>query len=181
MASTGKVLRESQALREGSPRPAELICLCQAPPTPSSSGFPPSHHSGLPATPSQVLCLAATTCLSAPGAAARTLSPPGSHCPEFGSASTAATPRPSPGVSQLCRPPWSPAPAPTGRESHGSSPRVLQPPTDQFKELILTLCDLIRRGQLTAPACSEVPLQDYLCALEASTQPFVSSKQILTM
>lgn len=52
---------------------------------------------------------------------------------------------------------------------------------DQFKELILTLCDLIRRGQLTAPACSEVPLQDYLCALEASTQPFVSSKQILTM
>ncbi|XP_068823730.1 enoyl-[acyl-carrier-protein] reductase, mitochondrial isoform X4 [Capricornis sumatraensis] len=52
---------------------------------------------------------------------------------------------------------------------------------NQFKELILTLCDLIRRGQLTAPACSEVPLQDYLCALEASTQPFVSSKQILTM
>ena len=58
---------------------------------------------------------------------------------------------------------------------------ALQSPTDQFKELILTLCDLIRRGQLTAPACSEVPLQDYLCALEASTQPFVSSKQILTM
>ncbi|KAB0360877.1 hypothetical protein FD754_005033 [Muntiacus muntjak] len=52
---------------------------------------------------------------------------------------------------------------------------------DQFKELILTLCALIRRGQLTAPACSEVPLQDYPCALEASTQPFVSSKQILTM
>nr|XP_031539466.1 enoyl-[acyl-carrier-protein] reductase, mitochondrial [Vicugna pacos] len=52
---------------------------------------------------------------------------------------------------------------------------------DQFKELILTLCDLIRRGQLTAPACSQVPLQDYQRALEASTQPFVSSKQILTM
>ncbi|XP_055253838.1 enoyl-[acyl-carrier-protein] reductase, mitochondrial isoform X3 [Moschus berezovskii] len=52
---------------------------------------------------------------------------------------------------------------------------------DQFKELILLLCDLIRRGQLTPPACSEVPLQDYPCALEASTQPFVSSKQILTM
>ncbi|XP_070240408.1 enoyl-[acyl-carrier-protein] reductase, mitochondrial isoform X4 [Bos mutus] len=95
--------------------------------------------------------------------------------------SPAATPRPSPGVLKRWRPPWSPAPAPTGRESHGSSPRVLQPPTDQFKELILTLCDLIRQGQLTAPACSEVPLQDYLCALEASTQPFVSSKQILTM
>ncbi|XP_026965194.1 enoyl-[acyl-carrier-protein] reductase, mitochondrial [Sagmatias obliquidens] len=52
---------------------------------------------------------------------------------------------------------------------------------DQFKELILTLCGLIRRGQLTAPACAEVPLQDYQRALEASTQPFVSSKQILTM
>uniref|UniRef100_A0A8C3YK63 Enoyl-[acyl-carrier-protein] reductase, mitochondrial n=1 Tax=Catagonus wagneri TaxID=51154 RepID=A0A8C3YK63_9CETA len=52
---------------------------------------------------------------------------------------------------------------------------------DQFKELILTLCHLIRRGQLTAPACSEVPLQDYQRALEASMQPFVSSKQILTM
>ncbi|XP_055117320.1 enoyl-[acyl-carrier-protein] reductase, mitochondrial isoform X3 [Symphalangus syndactylus] len=52
---------------------------------------------------------------------------------------------------------------------------------DQFKELILTLCDLIRRGQLTAPACSQVPLQDYQSALEASMKPFVSSKQILTM
>ncbi|XP_042851978.1 enoyl-[acyl-carrier-protein] reductase, mitochondrial isoform X1 [Panthera tigris] len=51
----------------------------------------------------------------------------------------------------------------------------------QFKELILTLCSLIGRGQLTAPACSEVPLQDYQRALEASMQPFVSSKQILTM
>lgn len=57
----------------------------------------------------------------------------------------------------------------------------LHPPTDQFKELIFTLCDLIRRGQLSAPACSEVPLQDYQRALEASMQPFVSSKQILTM
>ncbi|XP_002750573.3 enoyl-[acyl-carrier-protein] reductase, mitochondrial isoform X1 [Callithrix jacchus] len=52
---------------------------------------------------------------------------------------------------------------------------------DQFKELILTLCDLIRQGQLTAPACSQVPLQDYQHALEASMKPFVSSKQILTM
>ncbi|XP_011837139.1 PREDICTED: trans-2-enoyl-CoA reductase, mitochondrial isoform X2 [Mandrillus leucophaeus] len=52
---------------------------------------------------------------------------------------------------------------------------------DQFKELILTLCDLIRRGQLTAPACSQVPLQDYQSALEASMKPFMSSKQILTM
>ncbi|KAM7099720.1 enoyl-[acyl-carrier-protein] reductase, mitochondrial isoform 3-T5 [Molossus nigricans] len=51
----------------------------------------------------------------------------------------------------------------------------------QFKELILTLCDLIHRGQLTAPACSEVPLEDYQSALETSMQPFLSSKQILTI
>lgn len=134
VASTGKVLRESQALREGSPPPAELICLCQAPPTPSSSsGFPPSHHSGLPATPSQVLCLAATTCLSAPGAAARTLSPPGSHCPEFefgshcpefGRAGTRLPPQPPrPGQAQAsrscvglpgARPQLPPAGSPTG-------------------------------------------------------------------
>ncbi|XP_043850793.1 enoyl-[acyl-carrier-protein] reductase, mitochondrial [Dromiciops gliroides] len=53
--------------------------------------------------------------------------------------------------------------------------------TDQFKEMILTLCDFIRRGQLTAPTCSEIPLQDYRVALEASMKPFISSKQILTM
>lgn len=96
-------------------------------------------------------------------------------------------PWPSPGLSRL---PWSPAPSPASRGSpHVPSPSpavappsdTLQPPTDQFKELILTLCDLIHQGQLTAPACSEVPLQDYQRALEASMQPFVSSKQILTM
>uniref|UniRef100_A0A4X2LM55 Enoyl-[acyl-carrier-protein] reductase, mitochondrial n=1 Tax=Vombatus ursinus TaxID=29139 RepID=A0A4X2LM55_VOMUR len=53
--------------------------------------------------------------------------------------------------------------------------------TDQFKEMILTLCDFIRRGQLTAPFCSEVPLQDYQVALEACMKPFISSKQILIM
>ncbi|XP_053432598.1 enoyl-[acyl-carrier-protein] reductase, mitochondrial isoform X3 [Nycticebus coucang] len=52
---------------------------------------------------------------------------------------------------------------------------------DQFKEMILTLCDLIRQGQLMGPACTEVPLQDYQRALEASMKPFMSSKQILTM
>ncbi|XP_036913105.1 enoyl-[acyl-carrier-protein] reductase, mitochondrial isoform X1 [Sturnira hondurensis] len=51
----------------------------------------------------------------------------------------------------------------------------------QFKELILTLCDLIHRGQLTAPACTEVPLQDHHSALETSMKPFMSSKQIFTM
>uniref|UniRef100_A0A8U7NI96 Enoyl-[acyl-carrier-protein] reductase, mitochondrial n=2 Tax=Corvus moneduloides TaxID=1196302 RepID=A0A8U7NI96_CORMO len=43
------------------------------------------------------------------------------------------------------------------------------------------LCQLIRRGQLAAPACAEVPLQDYRAALEASMKPFVSSKQILLL
>ncbi|XP_012888493.1 PREDICTED: trans-2-enoyl-CoA reductase, mitochondrial [Dipodomys ordii] len=52
---------------------------------------------------------------------------------------------------------------------------------DEFKKLILTLCNLIHKGQLTAPACSEVPLQDYQRALGASMEPFVSSKQILIM
>ncbi|KAM9685155.1 enoyl-[acyl-carrier-protein] reductase, mitochondrial [Trichechus inunguis] len=52
---------------------------------------------------------------------------------------------------------------------------------DQFRELILILCNFIRQGQLTAPACSEVPLQDYQRVLEASMKPFVSSKQILTL
>ncbi|NXF12535.1 MECR protein, partial [Smithornis capensis] len=43
------------------------------------------------------------------------------------------------------------------------------------------LCQLIRRGQLTAPACTQVPLQDYKAALEATMKPFVSSKQILLL
>lgn len=43
------------------------------------------------------------------------------------------------------------------------------------------LCQLIRRGQLAAPACTEVPLQDYKAALEASMKPFTSSKQILLL
>ncbi|KFO37655.1 enoyl-[acyl-carrier-protein] reductase, mitochondrial isoform X2 [Fukomys damarensis] len=52
---------------------------------------------------------------------------------------------------------------------------------DEFKRLILTLCDLIHQDQLTAPACTEVPLQDYRRALGASMEPFLSSKHILTM
>ncbi|NXU51606.1 MECR protein, partial [Turnix velox] len=42
-----------------------------------------------------------------------------------------------------------------------------------------TLYQLIRKGQLTAPACTHVPLQDYKAALEASMKPFISSKQVL--
>uniref|UniRef100_A0A663LQ12 Enoyl-[acyl-carrier-protein] reductase, mitochondrial n=1 Tax=Athene cunicularia TaxID=194338 RepID=A0A663LQ12_ATHCN len=43
------------------------------------------------------------------------------------------------------------------------------------------LCQLIRSGQLAAPACTEVLLQDYKAALEATMKPFVSSKQILLL
>uniref|UniRef100_A0A8C5UGX6 Enoyl-[acyl-carrier-protein] reductase, mitochondrial n=1 Tax=Malurus cyaneus samueli TaxID=2593467 RepID=A0A8C5UGX6_9PASS len=44
-----------------------------------------------------------------------------------------------------------------------------------------TLCQLIRRGQLTAPACTQVHLQEYRAALDASMKPFISSKQILVL
>ncbi|XP_039714638.1 enoyl-[acyl-carrier-protein] reductase, mitochondrial isoform X2 [Pteropus medius] len=53
--------------------------------------------------------------------------------------------------------------------------------TDHFKELILTLCHLVHQGKLTAPTCSEVPLQDYNHALETAMHPFTSSKQIFIM
>nr|KAF6506510.1 mitochondrial trans-2-enoyl-CoA reductase [Rousettus aegyptiacus] len=52
---------------------------------------------------------------------------------------------------------------------------------DHLEELILTLCHFVRQGQLTAPACSEVPLQDHHHALETSMHPFTSSKQIFIM
>ncbi|XP_043362127.1 enoyl-[acyl-carrier-protein] reductase, mitochondrial isoform X4 [Dermochelys coriacea] len=52
---------------------------------------------------------------------------------------------------------------------------------DRLTGMILTLCDLIHKGQLTAPACTPVPLKDYRIALEASMKPFISSKQVLTM
>lgn len=43
------------------------------------------------------------------------------------------------------------------------------------------LCYLIRQGKLTAPACTEVGLQDYSKALNAAMQPFTSAKQVLIM
>ncbi|XP_074832417.1 enoyl-[acyl-carrier-protein] reductase, mitochondrial [Carettochelys insculpta] len=52
---------------------------------------------------------------------------------------------------------------------------------DRLTGMILNLCDLIHKGQLTAPVCTEVPLKDYQIALEASMRPFTSSKQILVM
>uniref|UniRef100_A0A4W3JMZ3 Mitochondrial trans-2-enoyl-CoA reductase n=1 Tax=Callorhinchus milii TaxID=7868 RepID=A0A4W3JMZ3_CALMI len=52
---------------------------------------------------------------------------------------------------------------------------------DKLLKMITELCDLIRAGKLTAPACTEVPLQDYRVALEAATKPFIGTKQILIM
>ncbi|OXB77886.1 UNVERIFIED_CONTAM: hypothetical protein H355_000641 [Colinus virginianus] len=47
--------------------------------------------------------------------------------------------------------------------------------------MVDTLCQMVRRGQLSAPACTEVPLEDFRKALAASMQPFTSSKQILLL
>uniref|UniRef100_A0A8C4IXK6 Enoyl-[acyl-carrier-protein] reductase, mitochondrial n=1 Tax=Dromaius novaehollandiae TaxID=8790 RepID=A0A8C4IXK6_DRONO len=52
---------------------------------------------------------------------------------------------------------------------------------DSLKSMVQSLCELVRKGQLTAPACTEVPLEDYRTALEASIKPFTSSKQILVL
>ncbi|NXE75903.1 MECR protein, partial [Cochlearius cochlearius] len=52
---------------------------------------------------------------------------------------------------------------------------------ESLASMMDALYQLIRRGQLTAPACTEVPLQDYRAALEASMKPFTSSKQILLL
>uniref|UniRef100_A0A8C7SSV7 Enoyl-[acyl-carrier-protein] reductase, mitochondrial n=1 Tax=Oncorhynchus mykiss TaxID=8022 RepID=A0A8C7SSV7_ONCMY len=43
------------------------------------------------------------------------------------------------------------------------------------------LCSLIRQGKLTAPACSEVGLQDFRKALDTAMQPFTSAKQVLVL
>ncbi|NXL95431.1 MECR protein, partial [Alectura lathami] len=48
-------------------------------------------------------------------------------------------------------------------------------------DMVDTLCQLVQRGQLGAPACTTVPLEDFREALVASTQPFTSSKQILLL
>lgn len=50
-----------------------------------------------------------------------------------------------------------------------------------FRAMLDELCSLVRQGKLTAPACTEVQLQDYRKALDAAMQPFVSSKQVLVM
>nr|XP_034976154.1 enoyl-[acyl-carrier-protein] reductase, mitochondrial isoform X2 [Zootoca vivipara] len=52
---------------------------------------------------------------------------------------------------------------------------------EKLRGMIEDLCELIRKGQLTAPACQEVPLIDYQAALKSSMKPYVSAKQILIM
>ncbi|KAK2518519.1 Mecr [Columba guinea] len=52
---------------------------------------------------------------------------------------------------------------------------------DSVSSMMDALFQLIRRGQLSTPACTPVPLQDYRAALENSMKPFASSKQILLL
>ncbi|XP_015739143.1 enoyl-[acyl-carrier-protein] reductase, mitochondrial [Coturnix japonica] len=47
--------------------------------------------------------------------------------------------------------------------------------------MVDTLCQMVREGQLSAPTCTTVPLEDFKKALAASMQPFTSSKQILLL
>ncbi|KAK5891955.1 hypothetical protein CesoFtcFv8_012384 [Champsocephalus esox] len=57
---------------------------------------------------------------------------------------------------------------------HSSDGRV-------FRAMLDELCQLIRQGKLTAPACTEVSLQDFNKALDAAMQPFISAKQVFIM
>lgn len=50
-----------------------------------------------------------------------------------------------------------------------------------FRAMLDELCSLIKQGKLTAPACTEVGLQQYHAALDAAMQPFSSTKQVLVM
>ncbi|XP_056300130.1 enoyl-[acyl-carrier-protein] reductase, mitochondrial isoform X1 [Pseudoliparis swirei] len=50
-----------------------------------------------------------------------------------------------------------------------------------FRAMLDELCQLVQQGKLTAPACTEVSLQDYSEALDSAMQPFTSAKQVLIM
>lgn len=50
-----------------------------------------------------------------------------------------------------------------------------------FRAMLDELCQLIRQGKLTAPACTELSLQDFNKALDAAMQPFTSAKQVFIM
>ncbi|POI22665.1 hypothetical protein CIB84_013587, partial [Bambusicola thoracicus] len=47
--------------------------------------------------------------------------------------------------------------------------------------MVDTLCQMVQKGQLSAPACTAVPLEEFREAVAASMQPFTSSKQILLL
>ncbi|KAK5861917.1 hypothetical protein PBY51_017355 [Eleginops maclovinus] len=50
-----------------------------------------------------------------------------------------------------------------------------------FRAMLDELCQLIRQGKLTAPACTEVSLKDFNKALDAAMQSFTSAKQVFIM
>ncbi|XP_071992992.1 enoyl-[acyl-carrier-protein] reductase, mitochondrial [Engystomops pustulosus] len=52
---------------------------------------------------------------------------------------------------------------------------------EEITKMIRDLCDLIRRGKLLAPPCTEWPLEDFSHALRDAQTPFLSRKQILLM
>ncbi|KAG8588503.1 hypothetical protein GDO81_006002 [Engystomops pustulosus] len=52
---------------------------------------------------------------------------------------------------------------------------------EEITKMIRDLCDLIRRGKLLPPPCTEWPLEDFSHALRDAQTPFLSRKQILLM
>ncbi|XP_073702741.1 enoyl-[acyl-carrier-protein] reductase, mitochondrial isoform X1 [Garra rufa] len=52
---------------------------------------------------------------------------------------------------------------------------------DALRNMLDELCILIRAGKLSAPACTEVSLQDFRKALENAMKPYVSTKQVFVM
>ncbi|XP_016399627.1 trans-2-enoyl-CoA reductase, mitochondrial [Sinocyclocheilus rhinocerous] len=52
---------------------------------------------------------------------------------------------------------------------------------DTLRNMLDELCILIRAGKLSAPACTEVSLQDFRKALENAMKPYVSTKQVFVM
>ncbi|XP_063810593.1 enoyl-[acyl-carrier-protein] reductase, mitochondrial isoform X2 [Pseudophryne corroboree] len=52
---------------------------------------------------------------------------------------------------------------------------------EEITKMIRDLCDLIRRGKLVPPPCTQRPLDDFAQALCDAQTPFLSRKQILIM
>lgn len=52
---------------------------------------------------------------------------------------------------------------------------------DALRNMLDELCVLIRARKLSAPACTEVCLQDFRKALENAMKPYVSTKQVFVM